>query len=164
MPGVALAVVQDGKIVLEKGLGVRELGANAPVTPATLFMIGSMTKPLTSLMMARLVDRKNFAWDTPVTKLLPAFALGDPVATPQVTMAHSVCACTGLPRWDMEFIFEWDKATPESRIELLRAMKPTTGFGETFQYSNLMVASGGYVAAKTATRVEATCDGRTWTS
>ena len=81
VPGVALAVVQDGKIVLEKGLGVRELGANAPVTPATLFMIGSMTKPLTSLMMARLVDRKNFAWDTPVTKLLPAFALGDPVAT-----------------------------------------------------------------------------------
>src|SRR5688572_3276192 len=152
VPGVALAVVQDGRVVLEKGLGVRELGTNTPVTPATLFMIGSMTKPLTSLMMARLVDRKNFAWDTPVTKLLPSFALGDPAATPQVTMAHSVCACTGLPRWDMEFIFEWDKATPESRIELLRAMKPTTGFGETFQYSNLMVASGGYVAAKTATR------------
>ncbi len=154
VPGVALAVVQNGRIVLEKGLGVREYGANQPVTPATLFMIGSMTKPLTSLMMARLVDRKNFAWDTPVTTLLPTFALGDPVATPQVTMAHSVCACTGLPRWDMEFIFEWEKATPESRIELLRAMKPTTGFGETFQYSNLMVASGGYVAAKTATRVK----------
>lgn len=152
VPGVALAVIQDGRIVLEKGLGVRELGTNTPVTPATLFMIGSMTKPLTSLMMARLVDRKNFTWDTPVTKLLPTFALGDPVATPQVTMAHSVCACTGLPRWDMEFIFEWDKATPDSRIELLRAMKPTTGFGETFQYSNLMVAAGGYVSAKTATR------------
>ena len=152
VPGVALAVVQDGRIVLEKGLGVRELGASAPVTPATLFMIGSMTKPLTSLMMARLVDRKSFAWDTPVIKLLPSFALGDPLATPRVTMAHSVCACTGLPRWDMEFIFEWDKSTPESRIELLRAMKPTTGFGETFQYSNLMVASGGYVAARTASR------------
>ena len=52
----------------------------------------------------------------------------------------------------MEFIFEWDRSTPESRIELLRAMKPTTGFGETFQYSNLMVATGGYVAAMTATR------------
>ena len=59
VPGVALAVVQDGKVVLEKGLGVRELGKNEPVTPETLFMIGSMTKPLTSLMMARLVDRKN---------------------------------------------------------------------------------------------------------
>ena len=151
VPGVALAIVQDGKIVLEKGLGVREKGTNEPVTPSTLFMIGSMTKPLTSLMMARLVDSKKFAWDTPITKLMPTFALGDPEVTSRVTMAHSVCACTGLPRWDMEFIFESKGSTPVSRIELVRAMKPTTGFGETFQYSNLMVASGGYAAAMTAT-------------
>jgi CubicO group peptidase (beta-lactamase class C family) len=151
VPGVALAVVQDGKIVLEKGFGVRERGTNEPVTPATLFMIGSMTKPLTSLMMARLVDSKTFAWETPITELMPTFALGDPEATSRVTMAHTVCACTGLPRWDMEFIFESKGSTPASRIDLVRAMKPTTGFGETFQYSNLMVASGGYVAAMTAT-------------
>jgi CubicO group peptidase (beta-lactamase class C family) len=152
VPGVALAVVQDGKIVLEKGLGVRERGTTEPVTPTTLFMIGSMTKPLTSLMMARLVDGKKFAWDTPVTKLMPTFALGDPEATARATMAHTVCACTGLPRMDMEFIFESKGSTPASRIELLRAMKPTTGFGETFQYSNLMVSAGGYVAAMTAGR------------
>ena len=152
VPGVALAVVQNGRIVLEKGLGVRALGKNEPVTPTTLFMIGSMTKPLTSLMMARLVDRKRFSWDTPITTLLPSFALGDPDATRRVTMAHTVCACTGLPRWDMEFIFESNNSSPESRIELLRAMKPTTGFGETFQYSNLMVAAGGYVSATTAAR------------
>ncbi len=151
VPGAAIAVIQDGKIVLEKGLGVRELNAIEPVTPETLFMIGSMTKPLTSLMMARLVDRGTFTWDTPVTTLLPSFALGDPDATRRVTMAHTVCACTGLPRWDMEFIFEWDGSTPAKRIELLRAMKPTTAFGETFQYSNLMVATGGYVAAMAAT-------------
>ncbi|HET9704162.1 MAG TPA: serine hydrolase domain-containing protein, partial [Vicinamibacterales bacterium] len=151
VPGVAMAIIQDGKIVLEKGLGVRELGTNEPVTPSTLFMIGSMTKPLTSLMMARLVDSKKFAWETPITKLMPTFTLGDPAATARVTMAHTVCACTGLPRWDMEFIFETTGSTPASRIELMRAMKPTTGFGETFQYSNLMVASGGYAAALTAT-------------
>lgn len=152
VPGAAIAVIQDGRIVLEKGLGVRELEKAEPVTPSTLFMIGSMTKPLTSLMMAKLVDRGAFTWDTPVTKLLPSFALGDPDATRRVTMAHTVCACTGLPRWDMEFIFEWTGATPEKRIDLLKAMKPTTGFGETFQYSNLMVATGGYVAAMTATK------------
>jgi CubicO group peptidase (beta-lactamase class C family) len=152
VPGAAIAVVQGGKIVLEKGLGVRELGRNEPVTPATLFMIGSMTKPLTSLMMARLVDRKRFSWDTPVTTLMPSFALGDPDATRRLTMAHTMCACTGLPRWDMEFIFEWTKSTPQSRMDLVRAMKPTTGFGETFQYSNLMVASGGYISARTAAR------------
>lgn len=151
VPGAALAVIQDGKVVLEKGLGVRERGKNDAVTPSTLFMIGSMTKPLTSLLMARLVDRGTFAWETPVTTLLPSFALGDPDASRRVTMANTVCACTGLPRWDMEFIFEWKDATPLSRIELLREMKPTTGFGETFQYSNLMVASGGYVAAMAST-------------
>ena len=152
VPGVALAVIQDGKIVLEKGLGVRDASGSDPVTPATLFMIGSMTKPLTSLMMARLVDRGNFTWDTPVKKLSPSFALGDPAATDRATMAHTVCACTGLPRSDMEFIFESKGSTPESRMELLKAMKPTTGFGETFQYSNLMVATGGYVAARTASK------------
>ena len=141
-------MIQDGKIVLEKGLGVRDASGSDPVTPATLFMIGSMTKPLTSLMMARLVDRGSFTWDTPVKKLSPSFALGDPAATDMATMAHTVCACTGLPRSDMEFIFESKGATPESRMELLKTMKPTTGFGETFQYSNLMVATGGYVAAK----------------
>jgi CubicO group peptidase (beta-lactamase class C family) len=152
IPGVAIAVIQNGKIVLEKGLGVRELNKPAPVTPQTLFMIGSMTKPLTSLMMARLVDRGAFAWETPVTSLLPSFALGDPEATKRVTMAHTVCACTGLPRWDMEFIFEWNDSTAQKRVDLLKGMKPTTGFGETFQYSNLMVATGGYVAAMTATK------------
>jgi CubicO group peptidase (beta-lactamase class C family) len=95
-------------------------------------MIGSMTKPLTSLMMARLIDKGIFGWDTPVTTLLPSFALGDPDVTRRVTMAHTVCACTGLPRWDMEFIFEWDGSTPQKRIDLLRAMTPTTGFGEHF--------------------------------
>jgi CubicO group peptidase (beta-lactamase class C family) len=154
VPGAAIAVVQNGKIVLEKGLGVRELGKADPVTPTTLFMIGSMTKPLTSLMMSRLVDQKKFGWDTPITTLLPSFALGDPDATSRVTMAHTMCACTGLPRWDMEFIFESKGSTPQSRIELMRAMKPTTGFGETFQYSNLMVASGGYAAAMTGARTK----------
>jgi CubicO group peptidase (beta-lactamase class C family) len=131
---------------------VRDASGSQPVTPNTLFMIGSMTKPLTSLMMARLVDRGAFTWETPVTALKPSFALGDPEATKRVTMAHTVCACTGLPRWDMEFIFEWNGSTPDKRMGLLEAMKPTTGFGETFQYSNLMVATGGYVAALTGTK------------
>jgi len=97
VPGVALAVVQDGRIVLERGLGVRELGRNDPVTPSTLFMIGSMTKPLTSLMMARLVDRGTFTWETPVTKLFPSFALGDPDATRRVTMATPSARARAFP-------------------------------------------------------------------
>jgi hypothetical protein len=137
VPGVALAVVQDGKIVLEKGLGVRELGTNEPVTPSTLFMIGSMTKPLTSLMMARLVDGKKFV-GYPDRQLMPTF--GSAIPTRRcVTMAHTVCAARAS-RWDMEFVFESDDAHLADRAAA--RMKPTTGFGETFQCSNLMVASG----------------------
>jgi CubicO group peptidase (beta-lactamase class C family) len=147
IPGVAIAVTQGGKIVYEKGFGVRALGKTDAVTPETLFLIGSNTKSLTSLLMARLVDRKLFAWTTPVTQLLPSFALGDDKVTNSLTMQHTVCACTGLPRQDLEFLFEFTGATPEDRVTSMKRMVPTTGFGETFQYSNTMVSTGGYVAA-----------------
>jgi CubicO group peptidase (beta-lactamase class C family) len=150
VPGVAVAIVQDHKIVFEKGFGSRVLGKKEAVTPDTLFMVGSITKSLTSLMMAKLVDEGRFTWDTPVTQVSPGFALGDAEATKKLAMRHTLCACTGLPRQDMTFFFGFSKTTPESRVEEMRTLKPTTAFGETFQYSNLMVSAGGYVAARAA--------------
>jgi CubicO group peptidase (beta-lactamase class C family) len=147
VPGAAVAVVQGGKVVLAKGYGVKTRGAKGKVGPRTLFMIGSITKPLTSLMMARLVDRKLFAWDTPVTEILPSFALGDAATTRALQMKHTICACTGMPRQDLEFIFEYGKVSPEDRLASMKTMMPTTHFGETFQYSNLMVSAGGFAAA-----------------
>jgi CubicO group peptidase (beta-lactamase class C family) len=148
LPGVALSVVQGGKAVLEKGFGVRELGRTAKVTPETLFLIGSNTKSMTSLLMAMLVDQGKLAWDSKVVELMPGFALGDPEATKKLAVKHTVCACTGLPRQDMEFLFEYQGATPEKRLEELSRMKPTTAFGETFQYSNPLVSAGGYMAGR----------------
>lgn len=147
VPGAAVAVIEGGKVVYERTFGVRELGKPAKVTPRTLFLIASITKPMTTMMEAALVDAGVFAWDTPITKLLPAFVLGDPDVTPKVAMWHTSCACTGMPRQDLEFIFEYSDVTPEGRIASMKTMKPTTGFGETFQYSNLMVAAGGFAAA-----------------
>ncbi len=147
VPGAAIAIVAGNKVVFEKGFGVRELGKKAPISPKTLFMIGSTTKSLTTLMMAKLVDEGKFGWDTPASQILPSFALGDADVTRKVLMRHTVCACTGLPRQDLEFLFEYANATPEDRIASMKSMKPTTGFGETFQYSNTMVAAGGYIAA-----------------
>ncbi len=150
VPGVAMAIVQGGKVIYKKGFGLRHTAKRRKVTPRTLFMIGSITKPLTTMMMAKLVDEKKFGWETPVTKVWKGFGLGDAKFTKMCRMRHTVCACTGLPRQDMEFLFESKKSTAESRMALLKTMKPTTGFGETFQYSNLMVAAGGYVAAHAA--------------
>lgn len=147
VPGVSLAIVQGHKIVLEKGFGSRTLGGKEAVTPSTLFMIGSITKSLTTLMMAKLVDEGRFGWDTPVVEVAPGFALGDAEATKKLAMRHTVCACAGLPRQDMSFFFGFSKTTPESRVDEMKTLRPTTAFGETFQYSNLMVSAGGYVAA-----------------
>ncbi|RYD14390.1 MAG: class A beta-lactamase-related serine hydrolase [Lysobacteraceae bacterium] len=144
VPGVAVGVVQDGKVVLAKGYGVRELGKPEPVDAETMFMIASNTKALTTLMLARLVAEGRFDWDTPVTSILPAFRLGDEATTRQVRVKHLICACTGLPRQDMEWLFESEGATPGSVLQTLATMQPTSEFGELFQYSNPMAAAAGF--------------------
>ncbi len=147
VPGAAVAVIQGGNVVFERGYGVR--GPNGKkVTPKTRFMIGSTTKALTGLMAAVLVDRGKLSWSTPLVDLLPEFKLADPAITAKVELQHAFCACTGLPRQDMEFIFEYAGHDPEQRLAELGTMKPTTGFGETFQYSNALVSAGGFALAR----------------
>jgi CubicO group peptidase (beta-lactamase class C family) len=147
IPGVGLALVENGKIVYEGGLGVRELGKPEPVDENTLFMAASNTKGMTTLLLSELVDEKKLSWDEPVTQAYPGFKLGDPDTTKKVLVKNLVCACTGLPRQDLEWIFEFKNATPESSLALLGTMQPTSKFGEVFQYSNLMAAAAGYIGA-----------------
>jgi CubicO group peptidase (beta-lactamase class C family) len=147
IPGVSLALIDSGKVVYEGGLGVRELGKAVPVDANTLFMAASNTKGMTTLLLARLIDEGKIKWEQPVTQVYPAFKLGDAETTRQVLVRHLVCACTGLPRQDLEWIFEYKNATPESSMALLGTMQPTSRFGEVFQYSNLMASAAGYVGA-----------------
>lgn len=146
IPGAALALIDNNEVVFAGGFGVRELGKADKVDADTAFMIASNTKPLTTLLMARLVDEGKLDWDTPVTKVYPAFKLGNAGTTQQVLVKHLLCACTGLPRQDFEWLFEFKGATPASVMRTLGGMQPTTKFGELFQYSNLMAAAAGYVA------------------
>ena len=147
IPGVAVAIVQNGQTVYAEGFGVRKAGGNEPVTPETRFMIGSSTKPLTTLMMAKLVDMGRFAWSTPVIEMLPGFSLADSDVAGKLEMRHTVSASTGMPRRDFDLLFRFKGVRPEDRIAEMKSMLPTTGFGETFQYSNYLVAAGGYAAA-----------------
>ncbi|MEJ7805059.1 MAG: serine hydrolase domain-containing protein, partial [Telluria sp.] len=143
--GVALGIVQDDKIVFAGGFGVREAGRQAKVDPDTLFLSASVTKPLTTLMLAKLVDAGRFNWDTPVIDVLPTFKLGDAEMTRQVQIKHLVCACTGLPRRDIDWTFASKGATPASVVKTLATMKPNSKLGELYQYSNLLAATGGFV-------------------
>jgi len=148
VPGAAVAVVERGRVVYERAFGVRELGGPAKVSRDTLFLVGSVTKPMTSLMEAALVDAGVLTWETPVTDLLPTFAVGDAGVTKQLALWHMACACTGMPRHDLENLFEYERVTPEAHLATLRALKPTTALGEVFQYSNGMYAAGGFAAAR----------------
>lgn len=148
IPGVSIAVVQNSRTVYAEGFGVTVAGGDNPVTPETRFMIGSSTKPLTTLMMARLVDQGRFAWTSPVTEVLPDFSLADSAMTRRIEMRHTVSASTGMPRRDLDLIFRFRGVRAEDRIAEMKRMSPTTGFGETFQYSNYLVAAGGFAAAR----------------
>lgn len=145
VPGEGIALVQGGKIVFEGGLGVKELGKPDKVGARTAFLIASNTKALTTLLLAKLVDEKKLAWDTPAKKLFPDFKLGDAATTEKVLVSHLICACTGMPRQDMEWILQFQKQTPRSCLDALGGMQPTTKFGETFQYSNGMAAAAGFL-------------------
>jgi CubicO group peptidase (beta-lactamase class C family) len=147
VPGVALGLVQDGKVVFAGGFGVKELGGTEKPDGDTLFMIASNTKAMTTLLLAKLVAEHRITWDTPVIKLFPSFKLGDAETTHSVLVKHLICACTGMPRQDLEWIFDYGKMTPESTMALLGTMQPTSKFGELFQYSNLMAAAAGYTGA-----------------
>jgi CubicO group peptidase (beta-lactamase class C family) len=144
VPGVGLGLVQDGKVVFADGLGVRELGGTAKVDGDTLFMIASNTKGLTTLLLAKLVDEGKIGWKTPVTQLLPQFKLGNADTTKRVLVEHLICACTGLPRQDFEWLFQFKGVTPEGALGTLATVQPTSKFGEMFQYSNLLAGAAGF--------------------
>lgn len=144
VPGLALAIVQNGEIVYVQGYGKRD-ESGAEVTPETQFMIGSTSKTFTVTRLAQLVDAGVITWDTPVVELLPSFRVADAEISQTLTVQNLVCACTGVPRRDYELFF--NTLTPADIIEAISTFEFFTGFGEAFQYSNQMVAMGGYAAA-----------------
>jgi CubicO group peptidase (beta-lactamase class C family) len=147
VPGASIAVVQGGEVVFLQGFGVREAGEPEPVTADTLLRIGSVTKSFSSLLAATLVDADRLAWETPLAELLPGFAVADPALSARLSVADAFCACSGLPRRDVEF--QWSRAaqTPESLVASLSRLELTAPYGEKFQYSNQLVAAGGFAAA-----------------
>ncbi|OLC08642.1 MAG: hypothetical protein AUH42_00970 [Gemmatimonadetes bacterium 13_1_40CM_70_11] len=148
IPGLALAVVKDDSIVFAQGFGVRKLGDAAPVTPRTLFAIGSCTKAFTAAALAMLVDSGKLAWDDPVTQYLKGFQLYDPYVTRELTVRDLLTHRSGLMRGDALWY-----ATPYDRDEVLRRiryLKPSWSFRSRYGYQNIMfLAAGQLVPAVT---------------
>ena len=148
VPGVAVAVVKDGKILYVQGFGFRDVQAGLKVTPHTLFGIGSCSKAFTAVTLGQLVDEGKLDWGKPVRAYLPAFQLSDPSATETLTPRDLLVHRTGLPRHDKV----WYKS-PLSRREIfdrLRFLDFSRGIRETYQYNNLMYMTAGVLAETVA--------------
>ena len=147
IPGVGFALIQNGEVLYEGGVGVRTDGNAQKVTKDTKFMIASNTKGMTTLLLAKLVEMGKLDWDDKVIDHYPTFRLGDDETTKSVLIRHLVCACTGLPRKDFGWIFNNEPDTPASTtFDDLATTAPTSGFGKIYQYNNQMAAAAGYVA------------------
>jgi len=146
VPGAAIGVIEDGKVVLAKGYGVREIGKPGMVDADTLFDIGSMTKSFTAVTVAAMVDDGKLKWDVPVVQYIPWFRLYDPVATELITPRDLLTHRSGLPRHD--FIRMSTYLTREELMHRLRYLEPSRSFRDVFQYNNLTYTAAGYLAGQ----------------
>ena len=146
VPGVALAVVQDGKVIYAKGYGCRDLENKLPVTTATLFPIGSITKSFTALTFGILKNEGKVDWDKPVRTYLPEFQMYDPVSSEQATPRDLFSHRTGLPRHDL--VWYSSDFSREDLVSRLRYLQPNKGFRGAYQYNNLTVMTMGYLEGK----------------
>ena len=148
IPGCAVAIVKDGKVVFARGFGCRDVENKLPVTADTLFAIGSNTKTFTATILGILVDQGKMAWEKPVQRYLPGFRLQDPVASRLMTPVDLLTHRSGLPRHDT--VWYKSSTSRQELINRLAYLEPSASFRSTFQYNNLMFVAAGYMAGKIA--------------
>ena len=152
VPGLAVAVVKNDSVIFAKGYGVRALGAPEPVTPHSLFAVGSTSKAFTVAVLQQLEQEGKLRLDDPATQYLPSLQLYDPYVTRELTVRDLVTHRSGLPTANAVWY-----GTPYSREEILRRLryrKPSASFRSTWQYQNEMFLAAGHVIAAV--------DGRSW--
>jgi CubicO group peptidase (beta-lactamase class C family) len=155
VPGVAIAVVKDGKVVAARGFGVRKLGEPARVDGKTLFEIASNSKAFTAAALAMLVDEGKLSWDDPVTKHLPDFQMYDAYVTHEMTVRDLLTHRSGLGLGAGDLLW-WPTTSfsTDEIIQKLRYIRPSTSFRSSYAYDNLLyIVAGKILAAKS---------GKTW--
>ena len=145
VPGAAVAVVKDGVAVYARGFGLRDVDKKLPVTPDTVFAIGSCTKAFTAAALALLTDQGTISLDTPARDIMPGFRMYDDYATAHVTLRDMLLHRTGLPRYDALMAMRPDISRDEA-VGLLRHLPPNKELRAGFEYNNLMYVAAGRLA------------------
>lgn len=146
VPGMAVAVVKDGKILVAKGYGVRKLGDPAPVNELTTFGIGSNTKAFTTAALSTLVDEGKLSWDDPVYQRLPGFVMYDPYVSHEMTIRDLLTHRSGMGLGEGDLLF-WPQSTytRDEIIHKLRYMRPASSFRSRYAYDNLLYMTAGQI-------------------
>ena len=149
VPGMAVAIVQDGKVILAKGYGVRELGKSEKVDEDTLFAIASNTKAFTAAAMAMLAHRGKLDWDDRVQKHLPWFEVfEDPWISYEVRLDDLLCHRIGFRTFSGDLIWWNTPYSSRETVQRARFLKPRFGFRRGYGYSNIMFLAAGEVIAE----------------
>ena len=146
--GMAIAVVKDDEVVLTHGFGIADIEEEVPVTPETIFAIGSATKAFTSALAGMLVDEGKMDWDDPVTEYLPYFQMdiASTNASDEITLRDVLSHRTGFTR--MGLLFASGQIPIEEVLLDATGAEPYVSFREKFYYSNVMYMSAGVAAGK----------------
>jgi CubicO group peptidase (beta-lactamase class C family) len=158
VPGIAVAIIKDGKITHAKGYGVRSLNTKEKVDEHTLFGIASNTKAFTTAALGILVDEGKLKWDDKVVKFIPEFTLYHPYVTSEFTIRDLLTHRSGLGLGAGDLMFYPDSSdfTIKDVIYNLRFLKPVSGFRSKYDYDNTLYI----VAGEVITRVS----GKSWDS
>ena len=153
VPGIAIAIVKDGKVVATRGFGVRKLGASATVDGKTLFEVASNSKAFTAVALSMLVDEGKLAWDDPVIKHLPDFQMHDAYVTREMTVRDLLVHRSGLGLGAGDLLW-WPTTqfTTDEIIQQLRHVRPATSFRSAYAYDNLLYIVAGKIIAQKSGR------------
>jgi CubicO group peptidase (beta-lactamase class C family) len=146
VPGLSVAIVKDGKVVLAKGYGVRRMGDPARVDERTRFGIGSNTKLFTATALALLAEEGKLEWDAPVIRYLPWFAMYDPYVTRELSVRDLLVHRSGLGLGAGDLLW-WPPSTYDRKeiARRLRFIPPATSFRSAYAYDNVLYTVAGEV-------------------
>ena len=148
VPGLAVTVVKDGKLLVAKGYGVRTLGKPEPVDENTMFDIASVSKSFTATAIATLVDEGKMRWDDPVRRYLPQVEFSDPYRTAYVTIRDLLSHRVGVEPGN--FMFRFTGYSTDEVLRRIRFLKEREPFRTTMLYSNVGYTATGEAAAAAA--------------
>src|SRR5436305_7620525 len=147
LPGLAIAVVFQDKVVYGKGFGVRDASAKVPVDADTVFQLASLSKPIGSTVVAELVGEGKITWDSKLSVLDPAFVMFDPWVTRELTIRDMYAHRSGLSPHAGDLLEDLGFARAEI-LHRLRYQHPASSFRSHYAYTNFGMTEGGIASAK----------------